>query len=419
MSTAQNLWSQLVADLNDPNLQWQVLALVCCVAFGWWLSRTLLLRLSGQDDVSGIANSSARRLLTPLLVLVLLVIAARVLSSSQSVGLLRVAIPLASSFLLIRALFYLLRMAFTPDGRVSVILQTLEQVIAVLIGAGVALYITGLWPEFVDYLEQTKLPIGRHHESLLVLLQALVWVGVTLVLALWAAALLEQRLMQLDGMHSSLRAVLARVGRGLLILVAVLISLSLVGIDLTVLSVFGGALGVGLGLGLQKLVSSYVSGFVVLLERSLTIGDLVSVEKFSGQIMQINTRYTVLRASDGTEAIIPNEILVSQPVQNFSLSDRYSRISSSFKVAHGTDVNRLLAAIPPILAGLPSVLAHPQPSALLLSIGPEGLEIEASVWVDDPFRLRGGVQSAMNLALLALLKEQGVRLASVLPSAEH
>ena len=135
--------------------------------------------------------------------------------------------------------------------------------------------------------------------------------------------------------------------------------------------------------------------------------------------MQINTRYTVLRASDGTEAIIPNEILVSQPVQNFSLSDRYSRISSGFKVAHGTDVNRLLAAIPPILAGLPSVLAHPQPSALLLSIGPEGLEIEASVWVDDPFKLRGGVQSAMNLALLALLKEQGVRLASILPSADH
>ena len=280
MSTAQNLWSQLVADFNDPNLQWQILALVCCVASGWWVSRALSLRLSGQDDVSGIANSSARRLLTPLLVLVLLVIAAGALSSFQSVGLLRVAIPLASSFLLIRALFYLLRMAFAPDGRVSVILQTLEQVIAVLIGAGVALYITGLWPEFVEYLEQTKLPIGRHHESLMVLLQALIWVGVTLVLALWAAALLEQRLMQLDGMHSSLRAVLARVGRGLLILIAVLISLSLVGIDLTVLSVFGGALGVGLGLGLQKLVSSYVSGFVVLLERSLTIGDLVSVEKF-------------------------------------------------------------------------------------------------------------------------------------------
>jgi small-conductance mechanosensitive channel len=189
----------------------------------------------------------------------------------------------------------------------------------------------------------------------------------------------------------------------------------LVGIDLTVLSVFGGALGVGLGLGLQKLVSSYVSGFVVLLERSLTIGDLVSVEKYSGQIVQINTRYTVLRSGDGTEAIIPNEMLVSQPVQNFSLSDRHIRISSSFKVAHGTDISRLLEAIPPVLAKLPQALEKPAPSALLLGMGPEGLEIEAAVWVDDPVKLRGSMQSAMNLALLALLNEHKVSLSSTLP----
>ena len=416
MSPAHNLWSQLLADIHDPNLQWQLIALGLCVALGWWLSRLLSQRLSAQPGGSSISWRSAQRLLTPLLILLLMLLAARVLSSIQSVGLLRVAIPLTLSYLVIRTAFYLLRIAFTPDGRVSIIVQTFEQVIAVLILAAVALYISGLWPEFVDYLEQTKLPIGRHHESLLVLIQALIWVGLTLVLALWAAALLEQRLMQLDSVHSSLRAVLARLGRGLLILVAVLISLSLVGIDLTVLSVFGGALGVGLGLGLQKLVSSYVSGFVVLLERSLSIGDLVSVEKFSGQIVQINTRYTVLRAGDGTEAIIPNEMLVSQPVQNFSLSDRHTRISSCFKVAHGTDVPRLLTAIPQALAKLPKVLETPAPSALLQSMGPEGLEIEAAVWIDDPVKLKGSTQSAMNLMLLQLLNEQGVSLSSVLPA---
>lgn len=416
MSPAHNLWSQLLADIHDPNLQWQLIALGLCVALGWWLSQLLSQRLSAQAGGSSISWRSAQRLLTPLLILLLMLLAARVLSSTQSVGLLRVAIPLTLSYLVIRTAFYLLRIAFTPDGRVSIIVQTFEQVIAVLILAAVALYISGLWPEFVEYLEQTKLPIGRHHESLLVLIQALIWVGLTLVLALWAAALLEQRLMQLDSVHSSLRAVLARLGRGLLILVAVLISLSLVGIDLTVLSVFGGALGVGLGLGLQKLVSSYVSGFVVLLERSLSIGDLVSVEKFSGQIVQINTRYTVLRAGDGTEAIIPNEMLVSQPVQNFSLSDRHTRISSCFKVAHGTDVPRLLTAIPQALAKLPKVLETPAPSALLQSMGPEGLEIEAAVWIDDPVKLKGSTQSAMNLMLLQLLNEQGVSLSSVLPA---
>jgi small-conductance mechanosensitive channel len=131
--------------------------------------------------------------------------------------------------------------------------------------------------------------------------------------------------------------------------------------------------------------------------------------------VHINTRYTVLRSSDGTEAIIPNEMLVSQPVQNFSLSDRHVRISSSFKVAHGTDVSRLLEAIPPVLAKLPQVLEQPAPSALLLGMGPEGLEIEAAVWVDDPVKLRGSMQSAMNLALLALLNEHKVSLSSTLP----
>jgi small-conductance mechanosensitive channel len=221
--------------------------------------------------------------------------------------------------------------------------------------------------------------------------------------------------MKLDTMHSSLRAVLARTGRGLLILVAVLISLSLVGIDLTVLSVFGGALGVGLGLGLQKLVSSYVSGFVVLLERSLTIGDVVVVDKFSGQIVQINTRYTVLRGADGSESIIPNEMLVSSPVQNLCLSDRDTRVATTFRVEHGTDVVKLLDAIPPALAKLARVIEHPAPSALLLGMGPEGLEIEAAVWIDDPAKGKSSVQSAMNLALLALLKEQQVALSSTLP----
>ncbi len=415
MNPAANLWSQLLADIDDPNLLWQLLALVICGSLGWLCSRLLMKRFAGHGGSLGVALDSFQRVLTPLLTLACIAIASRVLAHWQTVGLLRIAIPLTLSYLLIRAAFYLLRKGFGKEGRAGIILQAFEQTIAIVIWTGVALYITGLWPDVIDYLDETTLPVGRHRESLLVLVQALLWVGVTLVLALWAAAMLEQRLMKLSTMHTSLRAVLARVGRGLLILVAVLISLSLVGIDLTVLSVFGGALGVGLGLGLQKLVSSYVSGFVVLLERSLTIGDVVSVEKFSGQIVQINTRYTVLRGADGAESIIPNELLVSAPVQNLCLSDRDTRVTTSFRVDHGTDVVRLLEAIPPVLARLPRVIERPAPSALLLSIGPEGLEIEAAVWIDDPARGKAAVQSAMNLALVALLKAQQVPLSSSLP----
>ncbi len=416
MTPSQNLWPQLLADLEHPDVLWQLLALATCIAVGWLLSNALMKRFSLRPHGFGVAFDSFQRVLTPLLTLGLIAVAIRVLGRWQAVGLLRVAIPLTLSYLLIRAVFYLLRKAFARDGRVGGILLAFEQTFAIIVWSGLALYITGLWPDFIVYLEETTLPVGRHRESLLVILQALLWVGVTLVLALWAAALLEQRLMKLDTMHSSLRAVLARTGRGLLILVAVLISLSLVGIDLTVLSVFGGALGVGLGLGLQKLVSSYVSGFVVLLERSLTLGDVVNVDKFSGQIVKINTRYTVLKGGDGSEAIIPNEMLVSSPVQNLCLSDRNTRVAARFLVEHSADAHALLTAIPAAVHTLPRVLQHPAPAALLNRVAPEGLEIEVAVWIADPENGKGPVLSALNLAMLHLLKSRQVKLASALPS---
>ena len=131
MNSAQNLWSLLLADINDPNLQWQLLALSGCIALGWWLSRVLSRRLQGHDNAAGPTNSSLRKLLTPLLILLLVAVASRVLSSYQSVGLLRVAVPLALSYLLIRAAFYLLRQVFAQHGRAGLILQTFEQAIAI------------------------------------------------------------------------------------------------------------------------------------------------------------------------------------------------------------------------------------------------------------------------------------------------
>src|SRR5437879_4524526 len=128
--------------------------------------------------------------------------------------------------------------------------------------------------------------------------------------------------MATPGLDRNLRVVLGRVARAVLILIALLIALAVSGIDLTVLSVFGGALGVGLGLGMQRIASNYVSGFIILLDRSLSIGDMISVDKYAGKVTQINTRYTVLQGLDGVESVLPNEMLVSGPVLNQSLSNR-------------------------------------------------------------------------------------------------
>jgi small-conductance mechanosensitive channel len=307
-----------------------------------------------------------------------------------------------------------LRKAFAREGRVGHFMQAFEQTFATIVWISFALYVTGLWPELVLILEETMIPIGRHRESLLVIIQALLSVGVTVVLALWASAVLEQKLMQLQTFHSSLRVVIARAGRAFFLLIAVLTSLSLVGIDLTVLSVFGGALGVGLGLGLQKLVSSYVSGIVILVERSLSLGDIISVDKFKGEVVQINARCTILRGTDGSETVIPNEMMVSLPVQNFSLSDRRVRLSTGLTVAYATDIANLTKQSQNLMLGISRVLADPAPELIVKRLAPEGLELELGFWVIDPESGTSDIISEVNSGLLTLIRELNIRIPVVL-----
>lgn len=407
------LWVDLVVEIGRPDLYVQLLAIVACVLAGWLLSRQLMKKFYSRGDSTRIFQvpfDSFQIVLTPLLMVLLLAAATWLMERWQQAGLLRILLPLLLSFLLIRIGFFLLRKAFATGGRVGVFLQMFEQSFAVLVWSGLAIYMTGLWPEFIQYLDETTIPVGRHRESLMVVLQALLWVFITLALAMWAATVLEQRLMRLDTMHSSLRAVMARVGRAALILIAVLVSLSIVGIDLTVLSVFGGALGVGIGLGLQKLVSSYVSGFVILLERSLSIGDIVHLDRFSGRVTEINTRYTVIKQGDGSEAVIPNEMLVSSPVQNQSRRDRHLRLTSTFIVPPGTDLDALLPEIVRTARAIPRVLQTPEPSALLVRFAPEGLELEVGYWIGDPEKGGASVRAEVNLALWRLCRQHGLRL---------
>jgi small-conductance mechanosensitive channel len=180
--------------------------------------------------------------------------------------------------------------------------------------------------------------------------------------------------------------------------------LSLVGIDLTVLSVFGGALGVGIGLGLQKLASSYVSGFVILLERSLSVGDIVTVDKYAGKVTQINTRYTVLRGGDGVESVVPNEMLVSGAVQNHSLSDKKVRIVTNVSVGYDTDVERVLQLLVEVTKKVPRVLQMPLPQAMLIKFGADGLDLEIGFWIEDPENGRSNVLSDVNRVILQMLQ---------------
>lgn len=407
------LIAEISADLGNPGLLIQLLALMSCFLLAWFLSRSIQRYFATVDQSSGVLKigvESFSRVLWPLLALVFLFFAKLILGKFQHTGLLKLFFPILSSFALIRFSFYVFRRAFVRDGTVGNALLLFEKVFATLVWLALVLHFTGMWESIFQALEEIILPIGKSKVSLLAVLQGIASVALTVVLALWISALLEARLLLIPNMHSSLRVVLSRLGRAIFILLAILISLSLVGIDLTVLSVFGGALGVGLGLGLQRITSSYVSGFIILFDRSLSIGDLVTVDKFSGSVTQINTRYTVLKGSDGVESIIPNEMFVSNPVQNLSLTDRSVVLVTDFTVAYDTDLDSLFPALVELVSQVPRVSANNPPSAYLLRFGADGFELRVSFWIEDPENGRTNVISDVNRAILVLIRERGIEL---------
>ncbi|MFL9926179.1 mechanosensitive ion channel [Herbaspirillum lusitanum] len=389
-----------------------VLCALCGIGLSRWLRKVFHIATDEQSLVMQIGVKSFARVLSPLLILLLL-LAVRPLLARQHhpVTMWEIMVPLMISQVAMRFVFYVLRGIFVKDLTVGALLRLAEKVIAALVWSCVVLYITGMWPDLIDYLDDTVLPLGRHKVSLLTVLQGTVSVLVTLIIALWIGAVLENRLMKMSTMHSSLRTVVGRMAKAVLILIAMLVSLALVGIDLTVLSVFGGALGVGIGLGLQKIASSYVSGFVILLERSMVIGDMVSVDKYFGKVTQINTRYTILEGLDGIESVLPNEMFMANPVQNYSLTHRIVRLSTQVTILYQDDVESVLSIMEQAALGVERVARQNLPQALLMKIGHDGLELELGFWITDPENGRLNVISDVNRAIWQAFKKNQVQLA--------
>ena len=411
-----NLITDFVDDFRQPAILWQALVIVACLILSWLLVRQLrsVLKLRADAATPPVSaevrtrTESFIRILTPVLTAILLGVSQHFLAKWQSVNLLSIAIPLCTSMALVRFGFYVLRRIFARHGEVSPTMHLLEKIFTIVVWLGMAMYITGLWPELHEFLESVVVPLGRNKVSLATILQAAISVAVLMVLAMWAGTALDERLMKMQGLHSSLRVVMSRMGRAVLVLVSVLVSLSLVGIDLTVLSVFGGAFGVALGFGLQKIAANFVSGFIILLDRSLTIGDMITVGAFSGKVTQINTRYTVLLGGDGIESIVPNEMLISGGVQNMSLTNRMVWLSTTVSVGYETDIDFIFPLLEQAAASVPRVVQSKPPSATLVRFGADGLDLQIGFWIADPENGTGGVKSNVNRAIWRTLQEHKV-----------
>lgn len=396
---------RLLQDLRQPHVLWELLVALGCVLLAWgvtaWMARGQVERSTGSI---WFGRSLVDGLMMPLLLLAL-VYAARVgLARLQPVTLLKLAVPVLMSLVAIRLFARVLSAAF-PVSRLAYLVERLFSWLA----WGVAvLWIVGWMPDVLNELEAITLGFGKTQVSLRTLIEGLLSAGLMLVLVLWLSATLEQRILRHAVEDLSMRRVAGNAVRALLLLVGLLFALSMVGVDLTALSVLGGALGVGLGFGLQKLASNYVSGFVVLLERSLRIGDSVRVDGFEGRIADIKTRYTLLRQPNGREAVVPNEMLITQRVENLSQSNQAFQIQTLVTVGYDSDVARVQQILCQAAASVARVLAQPEPAALLSNFAPDGLEFTLVYFIADPDAGQLNVRSDVNLAVLAGLRAAGV-----------
>jgi small-conductance mechanosensitive channel len=395
----------LLAALLQPSALIELALVAACFGLGWGLVR-LARGAQARPGSVWFGEQIVDGVLFPLIVL-LLVVAVRIASRGLLDGaVLRVALPVIASLAVIRVGVRVLRVAFPNSKVVRVIERSLSWFIWIVL----VLWATGLLPTLRAEMAALKWTLGGAPVSLLALIEGALSAGVVLLVALWLSAAIESRLLAPGAGNLSLRKIAANAVRALLLLVGLLLAMSAAGIPLGALSVFGGALGVGIGFGLQKLAANYVSGFVILAERSLRIGDMVRVDNFDGRITDINTRYTVVRSLGGRESIVPNEMLITQRVENLSLADPRVLLTAVVQVAYGSDVDALIPELTALVSRVPRVLDDPGPNVQLSAFGADGLELTVNFWVGDPENGQGNVRSDVNLALLRRLNELGVEI---------
>ena len=399
------LGGKLVA-LTQPTVLIELGAALTALVLAW-LFVAALRRLSGQRNPDSILFG--RRLfdgaLFPLVLLVFGYVARNFVDDHIPLAAFRLVIPALMSLAVIRTGAKVLQAAF-PQAQW---LGDIERTISWLVWGAMVLWVTGVLPRVLVALGQVRWKMGSSEMSVRTVLEGAITAGIVLLAALWISSVLEARLLRsATGSGLSVRKALSNAIRALLLFVGLMFALSAAGIDLTALSVLGGAVGVGIGLGLQKLAANYVSGFVILAERSVRIGDSVRVDGFEGRITDITGRYTVIRSPGGRESIVPNEMLISQRVENLSLADPRVWQSTVVSVGYDSDVDLVMRLLCEAAYASPRVLKEPGPSAALSAFGADGLEFTLGFWIVDPENGTLSLRSDINLAILRALRAHGI-----------
>ncbi|MEA3275255.1 MAG: mechanosensitive ion channel [Pseudomonadota bacterium] len=352
-----------------------------------------------------IALRGSKRISFALTLTTLILLASGVfVALGQPTGLFQLAIPLTLVLAAVRILVFLLRIAAGPGGGTS----GTELFVSITLWAGCAFYLLGWLPDVAAVLDGIDINIGEIRISLLGVIKFSVLSALLVLSAMALVRVAEGRLSAEQTLDSGVRVGLIKVIRYSLIGFALIVALSAAGFELTSLAVVGGALGVGIGFGLQKVTSNLISGFLLLFDRSIRPGDVITIGESYGWVAKMGARYLVVRDLGGVDTLIPNEELITSQVKNWSYGDRHVRIKLPVQISYSDDPEMAMELMLTASKASDRVIADPAPTVRLMGFGDNGIDLELSVWIDDPEEGIHNVRSDINLAIWRAFKERRI-----------
>jgi len=375
--------------LSMPSL-WQLFVILFALGLSFFSNQIIKNYVVGSAVNNWkMAADGLVRIISPIIILIVLFFSKIFLDTFQTTPFLHIAISLVNALIVIRLGVYFIRYLIKPRPWI----RALENTIASLVWAIVALYLLGLLSPIRETLDQVQFSFGDNNFSLFLVFQVIFGSALAVLFAVTLGQFIENRLMKIDQLDMNARVMLNKVFKITLYVVAVVVALSSIGLDLTFLSVFGGAFGVGLAFGMQKIASNYVCGFIILLDKSIHIGDILMVGEHYGVVTLIRSRYTVLRKLDGIEVIIPNETLISENIINHTLTDRKSRISIDVQISYKSSVDKAFEILLNSAKNESRVLNNPAPSVFLMKFADSGIDLMLSFYIVDPEEGSWGLKS--------------------------
>jgi small-conductance mechanosensitive channel len=418
MSTSPNVIQTFFAQLTAPQTLAQIvvviLALVAALiasffARRWWQRQATTLPASGLHT----SVIEAGSLLAPILVGLLVVLVGRGLFASQDLDthVLDVSMQLITALMLVRLAVYLLRLVLGPRSW----LRGYESKLTLMVWLAISFQLIGWFNAIENVLDAINLLPGKAHFSIWDLLKGLVVVTAFILITSLVARAIEFRVMRIENLALSTRIGVSKFSYVLLVSLGVLLGIRAAGVDLTALTVLTGAIGLGLGFGLQSIASNFVSGFVLLMDRSIKPGDVISftgttgtsTENF-GWVQELRGRYVVVRDRDGVETLVPNQSLITNPVINWSYSDRRVRLKLPVRISYRDDPEVALRVLVECATYNSRILQDPAPVSRLMHFGESGMDLELRFWISDPENGVNNVRSEVNRAIWRLFKENSL-----------